>query len=76
MLFTGRTHQYINLVKFHFTPPGILVTAVHEMLEAEGVFFLTGNQTRSSLVTLNPGPQTIRRGVFLIANLLISRCNY
>lgn len=75
MLFTGPPHQYINLVKFHFTPPGTLLTAVYEMLEAEE-FSLTGNQTRSSLITLNPHPQTIRKGVFLIANLLISRCNY
>lgn len=63
------------VVKFHFTPPGTLVTAAYKMIEAEG-FSLTGNQTKSSLITLNPGLKTTRRGVFLIANLLIRRCNY
>ena len=63
------------MVKFHSTPAGTLVTVVSERLEAEG-FSLTGSQTWSSLITLNPGPQTIRRSVFVIANLVITRCNY
>jgi len=72
--FTQCPHQHA-LVKFHFAPGGTLVIVVSERLEAEG-FSLTGNQTSSSLITLNPGPRTMRRGVFVIANVAITRCNY
>lgn len=75
MFLIRSPHQYTQLIKFHFSPSVILVTVVSERLEAEE-FSLTWNQIRSSLVTLNPGTQTIRRGVFVIENIVITRCNY